>query len=102
MFKRIFLIIIICLIGAGVCNWYLRQHSIEKSEVQGKIESQKIFDTHLQMYVNRAAAEKFTNEAAEILASDASEAQKRWKLNLAYFRYWISETVKSKWESLKQ
>ena len=101
MFKRIFLIIIICLIGAGVCNWYLRQHSIEKSEVQGKIENQKIFDTHLQMYVNRAAAEKFTNEAAEILASDASEAEKSWKLNVAYFYYWVSETVKSKLESLK-
>ena len=61
----------------------------------------KIFDTHLQMYVNRAAAEKFTNEAAEILASDASEAEKRWKLNVAYFYYWVSETVKSKLESLK-
>ena len=53
------------------------------------------------MYVDRESAEKFTNEATEILTSDASETEKRWKLNLAYFRYWISETVKSKLESLR-
>ena len=101
MFKRIFLIIIICLIGAGVGHWYLRQSPTDITEVQGKIENQKIFDSHLQMYVDRESAEKFTNEATEILTSDASDAEKRWKLNLAYFRYWISETVKSKLESLR-
>ncbi len=101
MFKRIFLIIIICLIGAGVGHWYLRQSPTDITEVQGKIENKKIFDSHLQMYVDRTAAEKFSKEATEILASDASETEKRWKLNLAYFRYWISETVKSKLESLR-